>query len=385
MSTTPRRKSIAREICEYVQTLIANGDYAPDGRLPTEDQLRRKFNTSRSTVIKAMKELEHLGLINRRAGSGSFANSAGRTKCIFASILIACLDDIEFFSPIGAQIATACQKHNISLIWGGAGPTTEITTRSDVDLICQRLKDQQVAGVFFAPDLLSPVDYPAGNNPDMYLTQRLNDMGIAVVLIDRDLAHYPKRSSYDFVGVDNVNAAFQQTLHLYEQGCRNIIHVTRTGTLTTKEARIAGFFTAVRQLNLPKVGERIFTGNPSDPEFVKKTLAGSPDGVVCVNDPIASRYLQTLLALGVKVPEEVKVIGLDDLEYSKFLPVPLTTMRQPRREIGEVAVETLVRRLNNRSLPPSQNLLTTSLVVRQSTGITLEKDAKAKQIDLFVA
>lgn len=380
MSTTPRRKSIAREICEYVQTLIANGEYAPDGRLPTEDQLRRKFSTSRSTVIKAMKELEHLGLISRRAGSGSFANSAGRTKCTFAAILIAGLGDIEFFSPIGAQIATACQKHNISLIWGAAGPTTEITTQSDVDLICRRLKDQQVAGVFFAPNELSSdnrnLDFD--NNPDMYLARKLTELGIAIVLIDRDLTHYPARSNYDFVGVDNVNAAFQQTLHLYERGCRKIVHVTRPGTLTTKEARIAGYRTAMRQLRLPVETELIYTGDPSDPEFVKKTLETNPDGVTCFNDPVASRYLQTLLALGVRIPEEVKVIGLDDLEYSKFLPVPLTTMCQPRREIGEVAAETLIRRLNNRTIPPSQNLLTTSLVIRQSTGNAVRERSESK-------
>lgn len=366
MSVSNHKKSIAREICDHVQTLIANGQYGSDGRLPTEEQLRRQFDTSRSTVVKAMKELEHHGIIRRRAGAGSFVIQTNKSKCLFAAILIAGLGDIDFFSPIGAQIANASQKHNISLIWGTAGPTTEISTRSDMDAVCHRLKEQRVSGVFFAPDQFA-ADSTYNDNPNLYLAQKLSDSGIAVVLIDRDLTRYPTRSMFDFVGIDNVNAAFQQTKHLFDQGCRRIFHVTRPGALTTKEARLAGYRTALHQLGLAET-ERIYTGNVEDPLFVQKTLEEEPDGIVCFNDPVASRYLLSLLDLGVKVPEQVKVIGLDDLEYTQFLPVPLTTLRQPRREIGEIAVETLVRRLNNKSLPASSNLLTTQIIVRKSTA-----------------
>lgn len=376
MQAPPKRKSVYREICDYVRSLVENGEYGNDGRLPTEDQLRRRFNTSRSTVAKAMKELECFGVIRRKAGAGSFAVKTSASKCTFAALLIAGLGDIEFFSPIGAQIAMACQKHNISLIWGNAGPATEITTRSEVDVLCRRLLDQQVSGVFFAPDQLSSARVKPEDNPDVYLAQKLTASKIAVVLIDRDLTIYPARSEYDFVGIDNVNAAFQQTLHLYQQGCRRIVHVTRPGTLTTKEARIAGYRTALHQLGLSGKTERIYSGNATDHDFVQKTLETEPDGVVCFNDPVASRYLQSLLTLEVEVPEKVKIIGLDDLEYSKFLPVPLTTMRQPRHEIGQLAVETLVRRLNNPDLPPSQNLLTTSLILRESTGTVRARNRK---------
>ncbi len=369
MPNITKRKTISDRICDHIHTLLAKGEYGADGRLPTEEQLRRQFATSRSTVVKAMKELEHLGYIRRRAGAGSFAAHPGQLpKSTFAAILIAGLGDIEFFSPIGAQIAAACQKHNICLIWGSAGPTTEISTRSEMDQICRRLKEQQVSGVFFAPDQLSAGMLSNGETSDEYLAGILTDAGMAVILIDRDLTHYPERSKFDFVGIDNVNAAFQQTKHLYDQGCRKIIHVTRPGTLTTKEARIAGFRTALHRLGLAEKTERIHTGDAHDLNFVQKTLESGPDGVVCFNDPMASYYLKSLLALGIKVPDQIKVIGLDDLEYSKFLPVPLTTMRQPRREIGEIAVEMLIRRLNNKTLPPSASLLTTQLVVRESTG-----------------
>ncbi len=367
-----KRKSLYREIYDYVYTLVANGDHPQDGRLPTENQLCRRFNASRSTVAKAMKELECVGVIRRQAGAGSFAIQAGQSKCTFAALLIAGLGDIEFFSPICAQIAQSCQKYNISLIWGSAGPATEISQRSDVDLIYKRLIEQRVTGVFFAPNQLSAVheNRPEAYlqfNMDQYLAEKLTKAGIAVVLIDRDLSPYPTRSEFDFVGIDNLHAAYEQTRHLYEQGCRKIIYISRPGMLTTKAARTTGYRFALEQHGLPYRSEWVYVGNASDPVFVRQTLSTKPDGVVCFNDPVASDYLLALRKLGVKVPRDLLLIGLDDLEYTRLLPVSLTTMRQPRKELGELAVEVLVRRLNNRSLAPSENLLTTSLIVREST------------------
>lgn len=363
----PNKKSLYREIYDYVYGLVSSGEHPPDGRLPTESQLCERFGTSRATVAKAMKELEHSGIIRRQAGAGSFAVMAGPTKGAFAALLIAGLGDTEFFSPICAQIAQTCQKYNISLIWGSAGPATEITRRSDIDQICRRLIEQQVTGVFFAPNQLSWNNEIEKDNTDLYLAETLTRSGIAVVLIDRDLSLYPSRSAFDYVGIDNINAAYEQTRHLYRQGCRRVIHITRPGLVTTKAARTAGFNVAVEQLDLKFTETNIFSGDADDHQFVLETLDCKPDGVVCFNDPVATSYLHSLLALGVQVPETIKVIGLDDLEYSRLLPVPLSTMRQPRREIGELAVEVLVRRLNNPALPSSETLLTTKLIPREST------------------
>lgn len=362
-----KKKSLYREIYDFVYTLVANGDYPLDGRLPTENQLCRRFKASRSTVAKAMKELETIGVIRRQAGAGSFAVQAGLSRCTFAALLIAGLGDIEYFSPICAQIAQTCQKYNISLIWGNAGPATEITQRSDVDRICRRLVEQRVSGVFFAPNQLASSKDNAAENTDLYLAETLTKLGIVVVLIDRDITLYPTRSNFDFVGIDNLATTFEQTRHLYEQGCRKIIHVTRPGLVTTKAARFAGYRIAMEHLGLSYHADHVFSGDSDDLDFVRRTLQCKPDGVVCFNDPVATNYLRSLLDLDIDVPGQIKVIGVDDLEYSKFLPVPLSTMRQPRKELGELAVEVLVRRLNNRPLAPSENLLTTTLIVREST------------------
>jgi DNA-binding LacI/PurR family transcriptional regulator len=93
-----------------------------------------------------------------------------------------------------------------------------------------------------------------------------------------------------------------------------------------------------------------------------------PDGFVCANDFTAAHLLKTLNGLGVSVPDEVRMAGIDDVKYASLLSVPLTTIHQPCADIGAVAVRTMIERLRNPTIPPRDILLNFSLVVRESCG-----------------
>ena len=97
-----------------------------------------------------------------------------------------------------------------------------------------------------------------------------------------------------------------------------------------------------------------------------------PDGIVCANDFTAAHLLKTLTGLGVSVPGEVRLAGIDDVKYASLLSVPLTTIHQPCASIGAVAVSTMVERLRNPTLPPRDILLNFQLVVRESSGYRSE-------------
>jgi GntR family transcriptional regulator of arabinose operon len=94
-----------------------------------------------------------------------------------------------------------------------------------------------------------------------------------------------------------------------------------------------------------------------------------PDAIVCANDVTAARLMQTLLALGVRIPEDIRMTGVDDVRYAKFLPVPLTTIRQDCREIGAVAMSTMLDRLLRPDHPVRDVLVRCELVVRNSSGM----------------
>jgi DNA-binding LacI/PurR family transcriptional regulator len=93
-----------------------------------------------------------------------------------------------------------------------------------------------------------------------------------------------------------------------------------------------------------------------------------PDGFVCANDRTAGRLMHSLIALGVEVPREARIVGIDDIAYASLLPVPLTTMHQPCREIGMAAMSMMLERLRRPDMPVRDVLLESRLVIRNSCG-----------------
>jgi GntR family transcriptional regulator of arabinose operon len=93
--------------------------------------------------------------------------------------------------------------------------------------------------------------------------------------------------------------------------------------------------------------------------------------VVCANDVTAARLMQSLLALGRRIPEDVRIVGIDDVKYASLLSVPLTTMHQNCPAIGVIAMATMLERLAHPDLPTRDILLPTRLVVRRSCGAYL--------------
>jgi DNA-binding LacI/PurR family transcriptional regulator len=96
-----------------------------------------------------------------------------------------------------------------------------------------------------------------------------------------------------------------------------------------------------------------------------------PEGIVCANDLTAARLMQTLLSLGMRIPDEVRIVGMDDVKYASLLPVPLTTIHQDCAGIGAVAMATMLERLEHPELPVRDVLVPTKLVVRRSCGAHL--------------
>jgi DNA-binding LacI/PurR family transcriptional regulator len=106
-----------------------------------------------------------------------------------------------------------------------------------------------------------------------------------------------------------------------------------------------------------------------------------PEAVVCANDWTAARLMRTLLGLGHRVPHDVRLVGIDDLEYSSLLPVPLTTLRQPTRAIGAAAFAAMLDRVTRPDLPVRDILLQTELIVRRSCGAAGAEDVGTTATD----
>lgn len=375
--TEPKHRRISREL----QQAILTGHFAVGARLPSEAQLVRQHGVSRPTVIRALKDLEAAGLVERRMGSGSFvrrseASSAGSGRQL--GLLIPGLGRTEIFELICGELASVARAQDFSLLWGGAQHP-----RHDADLsleqarqICDQFIERRVDGVFFAPFELIPRREEANRE----IAERLRLAGVPVILIDRDLGPFPKRSDFDLVGLDNMAAGFLLAEHFLKLGCTHLAFVARPNSASTVDARIAGAQAAIASRHLELSRRWIHLGDPTEARFVRSLMAGRHwDALLCANDHTAAELLRTLHREGYRVPEDVRLAGFDNVRYATLLAQPLTTIHQPCREIAVAALRAMLERLADPWLPPRSQLLTPSLVVRETCGTYMNPGRAGKR------
>ena len=343
---------------------IASGQYELGQRLPSESEMVRTFSASRPTVNRALRDLQLTGIIERRAGSGSYVKADAAARGHVFGLLIPELGRTEIFEPICRGMAEARKGSHHVLLWGTSlgGDTSNIEEQASI--ACRQLIAKKVSGVFFAPVELT--------NENDAINHRIAELfekaRIPVVLLDRDLVSYPQRSRYDLVGIDNRRAGHVITAHLLKAGCRRIVFLCRPSSAPTVDARISGYREALTEAGVD-FQPYVCRATPDDTTEVRKVLKTlRPDGFVCANDFTAAHLLRTLNGLGVSVPGEVRMAGIDDVKYASLLSVPLTTIHQPCAALGTMAVNTMIERLNNPTLPPADILLNFQLVVRDSCG-----------------
>jgi GntR family transcriptional regulator, arabinose operon transcriptional repressor len=353
-----------RQIYEHIHAAILRGEYGPGDRVPTDVQWMRKFKTSRPTVARAMRDLESAGLLQRRRGAPSIVPAPPQLHTRPLGLLIPRLDKMGVFGPICNEIACAAQRRGFHLLWADMSETDGGDRAEPVRKFCRQCVTQKVAGVFFVP-----VDQmPAMEDINLRIAETLDRAGIAMVLLDRDLQSFPHRSKFDLVGVDNYRIGYVQTEHLLGLGCRHVEHLAVPMSPSTVDARTEGYRQAFRDHKARYRESWVRRGDPADLDFVKCITRKMPDAFACANDVTAARFMRSLQELGIRVPQDVRVVGVDDDEYAHLLSTPLTTVRQPSRRIGAAAVGAMIERIEDRDMPPRDILLGCQLVVRASCG-----------------
>jgi LacI family transcriptional regulator len=182
----------------------------------------------------------------------------------------------------------------------------------------------------------------------------------------------------DVVSADNWSGAHALVEHLVaDHGRHRLFHVDGPGTAPDAGARRLAM-RAVIDAHPGTVLTGSFCGRftvHSGQEAAERLLADTravgrplPDAIVCANDQMAIGVVRTLAARGIRIPEEVAVVGFDDIFPASLTDPPLTTVHQPMRKIGERACDRLLERIADPSLRPRIELLPSELVLRSSCG-----------------
>lgn len=354
-----------QQVFDYLANEIRSGKYRAGQKLPSEAALVQQFHTSRITVGRALRELTAQGLVGRVAGSGTFVKEIPtHLGAMLFGLLIPNLGESEIFEPICQGMAGSPQAADHGLLWGHADVGSADREQQALQL-CRQYIARKVDGVFFAPLERTPEK----DKTNRMLLELLDQAHIPVVLLDRHALPFPQRTPHDLVGIDNRRAGYLATMHLLEAGCQHIVFLALAGAAPTVDARLAGYREAMLAhcgAASPGALECVESVNtPVIRDVVERTRA---DAFVCANDRTAGLLMHSLLALDCRVPADIRIVGMDDVEYASLLPVPLTTIRQPCREIGEAAMGVMLERIQNPRRIARDVLLDCQLIVRRSSG-----------------
>lgn len=371
-------KAKRKSISEILRQEIITGRFDGAGKLPSEHQLMRRFSVARETVRGALKELMDRDLVNRRAGCGTFL-SDGASRLATRSFGVIVPDAYyPFYARICGGIELGAKRHGYTTLTAslGSGEMHERATRAvEFAETCRRRK---VSGVFLQPvQLLDKAE-----DFNRALLAVFAEADIPVVLLDSDFVSPPARSGCDIVGIDNTNAGYRLALHLISRGAKRIIYFSNRLAAPSSLGRGCGVGYGMTEAGLPWNRGNIVTGNPGDTAFLKRLFGGPdrPDAIVAVNDYVARQLLESLASIGIRVPGDVMLAGINGDECAESTDPPITTMSQPCGEIGEAAVEIMLQRLSNRRAALRETLLMAQLVVRGSTASGAGIKTRKKQV-----
>lgn len=337
-------------------------------KLPTEIELAEQHHVSRPTVAKALELLRRSGYIERVSGVGTFVRYQHNADIKNFALLIPGLGETEIFESICGHMSHLAQLKNFNLVWSGSMQEDAEMRRQHIKQLAVRYIEQQhIEGVFFTPlELTSEKD-----QVNLDIVQLFDNAGIPVVLMDRDIVSFPLRSKYDIVGVDNFRLAFILTQHLINRGCKKVKFVARPYSAPTVQMRIFGYQQALNEAGIQYSENDIHIEDIDSPDFIARLLSNADHpGILCANDTTASKLMHSAEEQGYKIPEDVKVAGVDDIKYANYLRVPLTTYKQPCKGIAEEAIDLMLSRIQQPHQKARTIFLDGELIIRKSTTPT---------------
>lgn len=302
--------------------------------------------STRDKVLAAVKELDY------RPNQLAVSMVTKRTNVIG---LIIPDNSNMFFADLSKAIEVAARRAGYNLIYGNS------SNDSGHDIEYMRMfTDRQVDGIIFAKSASICAE------DDIRAMQFIRNSKVPFVSVDRELRGNNIRS----VLLDNRKGGYLATRHLLDLGHQKIGCVTGPLDLMSSRERLEGYRDALREFHVPYREELVAEGDfqmASSEKLVQKLLKHHITAIFSFNDMMAYSIYQTLAQRSLRIPQDISLVGFDDLWLSAFLQPPLTTVHQPVEEIGQKAVAALVSAMNGETDGPQNCILMPSLHVRAST------------------
>ncbi|HEX3891471.1 MAG TPA: LacI family DNA-binding transcriptional regulator [Terracidiphilus sp.] len=302
---------------------------------------------TRQRVLERVKELDYQ--------PNTLARSlvTGRS-CLIGLVAPSLLH--PFFAEIARGISSAVRDKGYFLVVASSEEDPEVEKEEISGLLARRLDALVIAS--------------AATEVEQF--DRMDKMSQPYVLIDRDM----NGLAANFVGVNEVRVGRLATEHLIEMGCRRIAHI-RGQDNGPGNGRFEGYRLALRDRGIPYSDDYVVRRSLVDTETTQQGREAmrlllerdpKPDGVFCFNDPLAIGAMSSILDAGLRIPEDIALIGCGNLPNNDCLRVPLSSIDQQSHMLGQRAAELVLSLLESKQRPRARTIiLEPTLVVRGST------------------
>lgn len=299
---------------------------------------------SRSRVLQAMNQLDYK--------PNALAQNLRRQQTYTIGMIVP-----DSANPFFAEVArgiedTSFEQNHSVILCNTDGDVDKQTTHTDL------LIKNQVAGILFVA---------AGISTE--LVENLQARRVPVVVVDREVPDV----NVDTVLTNHLQGGRLATKHLWDLGHRRIACISGGSNLSPSAERLTGYQQILQETGILFDESLVLRGDfqyVSGYEAARQLLAQAdpPTAVFACNDLMAVGVISAATELGLRVPQDLSVVGFDDVRLASFTNPPLTTVAQPKYEIGVIATEMLLARVQNIDAPTRLKRLDTTLVIRQSTA-----------------
>ena len=329
-----------KDVAKYANVSISTASRIIGGRTNFTEETRNK-------VLEAARVLNYVPNIMARSLKD------GQSKTI--ALLVPSIQNV-IFPDITRGAEDTCRKYGYTLILCNMDENVEVEKN-----YIERLKSRLVDGFIVA-----------SMSENSSHIKKLHADGFPVVLINRYIDN-----TIDAVSIDHFKAGYEATSYLIRTGCQKVAIAAGREELNLYRQRFLGYKKALMDNRIEYDESLVFrdtVGTSGFYQTIQKALANGiqMDGIFATSDPKAYVIMKALRDAGVSIPEQVSVIGIDNVEFSSLVEPPLTTIAQPFYEMGVLAAKRVIDRIKKKNKPDEQDepaieMLNTDLIVRGST------------------
>ncbi len=327
--------------------------------------IARQLDLSAATVSRGLKDHPAINKHTKKKisdlatklgyRSNNFASNLRRQRTNTIGVMVHELKS-QFITSVLAGIEKVTTDANYDLIIGHSSETFKKEAANALNLFHKRV-DGVIASLAFDTE-----------NLDHF--EPFERKGIPVVFFDRVF----EDSEGTKVVINNLKAGYEATAHLIEQGCKRIAHITANLKRNVYSERLKGYQLALTEHGLKYNDKYVVVDDLSEEASIlsaKKILAMRPlpDGIFITNDFCAAVCIQTLKEAGIRIPEDIAIVGFNNDVISKIIEPKLTTINYPGLEIGEIVARNLIDHLQGNSNIKFTNtiIIKSELIVRASS------------------